>query len=281
VDPAPSRQLSLLGYWESLKVPPIAEYSPFSSRNEKRRIAMRRIWASLFTMMFLFPSVAVFAADPTTDEQKTLYALGVALSRQALTQFNLSEAELEMVKVGMTDGVLKRPEKVNVQEFMPKVQQLVQTRMAAGAETEKKAGADFLAKAATEKGAEKTTSGLVFSTIKAGNGASPKATDTVKVHYHGTLVDGTVFDSSVQRGQPTTFPLNRVIPCWTEGVQKMKVGEKARLVCPSSIAYGDNGAPPKIKPGATLVFEVELLGIETASAGESKKIETPTGEGKK
>ena len=81
----------------------------------------------------------------------------------------------------------------------------------------------------------------------------------MKVHYHGTLRDGTVFDSSVERGEPATFPLNRVIPCWTEGVQKMKVGGKAKLVCPSNIAYGDRGAPPKIKPGATLVFEVELL----------------------
>ncbi len=229
---------------------------------------MQRIWVSLLTTMLLFPSVSVFAADPTTDEQKTLYALGVALSRQALAQFNLSEAELEMVKVGMTDGVLKRPEKVNVQEFMPKVQQLVQTRMAAGAESEKKAGADFQAKAAAEKGAEKTASGLVFSTIKAGSGASPKATDTVKVHYHGTLTDGTVFDSSVERKQPATFPLNGVVPCWTEGVQKMKIGEKARLVCPSSIAYGDEGRPPRIKPGATLVFEVELLSIENAAAGK-------------
>jgi FKBP-type peptidyl-prolyl cis-trans isomerase FkpA/FKBP-type peptidyl-prolyl cis-trans isomerase FklB len=219
--------------------------------------------------MLLFTGTSVFAADPTTDEQKTLYALGVALSRQALGQFNLSEAELEMVKAGMTDGVLKRPEKVNLQEFMPKVQQLAQTRMAAASEVEKKAGAEYLAKAAAEKGAVKTDSGLVYSTIKEGGGASPKATDTVKVHYHGTLTDGTVFDSSVERKQPATFPLNGVIPCWTEGVQKMKVGGKGKLVCPSQIAYGDRGAPPRIKPGATLVFEVELLGIETP--GEGKK----------
>lgn len=229
---------------------------------------MHRIWISLFTMLLFCTGALVFAADPTTDEQKTMYALGLAMS-QSLGPFNLSEAEFEMVKSGLTDGVLKKTQKVNLQEFLPKLQQLQQTRMAAGAATEKKAGADFVAKAAAEKGAEKTASGLVFSTIKAGNGASPKATDTVKVHYHGTLIDGTVFDSSVQRGQPATFPLNGVVPCWTEGVQKMKVGEKARLVCPSTIAYGDRGAPPKIKPGATLVFEVELLGIENPA--ESKK----------
>jgi FKBP-type peptidyl-prolyl cis-trans isomerase len=87
----------------------------------------------------------------------------------------------------------------------------------------------------------------------------------VKVHYHGTLLDGSVFDSSVDRGEPVTFPLNGVIPCWTEGLQLMKVGEKAKLVCPSEIAYGDTGAPPRIKPGATLVFDVELLGIEPAA----------------
>src|SRR5581483_6942048 len=103
-------------------------------------------------------------------------------------------------------------------------------------------------------------SGLVLVPMKDGSGESPKPTDRVKVHYHGTLIDGKVFDSSVQRGQPATFGLNQVIPCWTEGVQKLKVGGKAKLVCPSDIAYGDSGRPPQIPGGATLVFEVELLG---------------------
>ena len=119
----------------------------------------------------------------------------------------------------------------------------------------------FLDKAAAEPGAVKTASGLVYHETEAGTGAAPKATDTVKVHYRGTLIDGTEFDSSYKRNEPAEFPLNRVIPCWTEGVQKMKVGGKARLVCPASIAYGDVGSPPVIPGGATLVFEIELLGV--------------------
>jgi len=118
-----------------------------------------------------------------------------------------------------------------------------------------------LANAAAEKGAVVSASGLVYLSLKDGAGASPGATDTVKVHYRGTFPDGKEFDSSIARGQPAEFPLNRVIKCWTEGVQKMKVGGKARLVCPPGIAYGDRGSPPVIKPGATLVFEVELLEI--------------------
>lgn len=200
------------------------------------------------------------AADPGNDEQKTLYALGVAIA-QSLGDFALSPSELEQVKAGLTDGVLKRPLKADMQVYRPKLQQLAQARAGAVAEQEKKAGAAFLAKAASDPGTKKTASGALVTTIKEGKGPSPKATDTVKVHYHGTLIDGTVFDSSVQRGQPATFPLNGVIKCWTEGLQEMKVGGKSRLVCPASTAYGERGSPPAIKPGATLIFEVELLEI--------------------
>jgi FKBP-type peptidyl-prolyl cis-trans isomerase FkpA len=119
-----------------------------------------------------------------------------------------------------------------------------------------------LTAAAAEPGAVRTDSGLVFRTLKAGNGATPAATDSVRVHYRGTFTDGREFDSSYKRGQPATFPLNRVIKCWTEGVQRMKVGETARLTCPAGIAYGDKGAGNGlIPPGATLRFEVELLGV--------------------
>jgi FKBP-type peptidyl-prolyl cis-trans isomerase FkpA/FKBP-type peptidyl-prolyl cis-trans isomerase FklB len=222
---------------------------------------MRLVLIVLSAFMSLTVSVTNAATpDPATEDQKTLYALGIAIS-QSLNNFALSESELEFVKAGIADGVLKRPRKVDLQTYGPKLQQLQQSRAAAVAEGEKKSGAAFLAKAAAEAGATKTDSGIVIKTLKAGTGASPKATDTVKVHYHGTLIDGTVFDSSVVRGEPASFGLDQVVKCWTEGLQHIKVGDKSRLVCPAALAYGDRGAPPQIKPGATLVFEVELLEI--------------------
>ncbi|OQW33635.1 MAG: peptidylprolyl isomerase [Nitrospira sp. SG-bin1] len=220
---------------------------------------MRLLCLAIGLLLLTTPASAA-STDPVNDDQKTLYALGLAIS-QSLGTFSLSEAELDMVKNGLTDGVLKRTQKVDLQTFGPKIQQLQQARLAVAAESEKKAGAAFTAKAASEKGATKTESGIVITSLKSGNGATPKATDTVKVHYHGTLTDGTVFDSSIKRGEPATFPLNKVIKCWTEGVQQIKVGGKSRLVCPSNLAYGDTGSPPVIKPGSTLIFEVELLEI--------------------
>jgi FKBP-type peptidyl-prolyl cis-trans isomerase FkpA len=120
---------------------------------------------------------------------------------------------------------------------------------------------DAAAKAAKEPGAQVSATGLVFLSLKEGSGPSPQASDKVKVHYRGTLPDGKEFDSSYSRGQPAEFPLDRVIKCWTEGVQRMKVGGKAKLTCPPAIAYGERGAGGVIPPGATLQFEVELLGI--------------------
>ena len=222
---------------------------------------MRHVTGAVSAVVLLMSSLSWAAApEPANDEQKTLYALGVAIS-QSLTPFTLNESELEFVKSGLADGVLKRSQKVDLNVYGPKIQQMQQVRANALADVEKKAGSAFLTKVAAEPGAHKTESGAIITTIKEGKGATPKATDTVKVHYHGTLIDGTVFDSSVKRGEPATFPLNQVIKCWTEAVQLIKVGGKSKLVCPSGIAYGDRGSPPVIKPGATLVFEVELLDI--------------------
>lgn len=217
------------------------------------------------TVMLVALALAVAApawADgtPKTDEEKAFYAFGFNLSQQ-LSMLNLTPAEFELVKSGLSDGVLKKPAQADPKEFYPKFQTLARDRVVANAATEKKAGQEYAEKAAKEKGAQKTASGMVYQEVKAGTGEQPKATDKVKVHYTGMLTDGTVFDSSVQRNQPATFPLNGVIKCWTEGVQLMKVGGKAKLICPSDIAYGDQGRPPQIKPGATLVFDVELLEI--------------------
>ena len=216
----------------------------------------------IVALVALLAGACSAGGDPRldTDEQKTLYALGIALSRN-VSPFNLTADELKLVQAGFADGVLGKEKKVDLDTFGPKIQQLATTRAASTAAAEKKGAEAFVAKAAGEKGATKTASGMIITEIRPGTGETPKATDKVKVHYHGTLIDGTVFDSSVQRGEPITLALNGVIRCWTEGVSMMKVGGKSRLICPPDLAYGDRGAPPTIKPGATLVFEVELLEI--------------------
>ncbi len=218
---------------------------------------MKRIAAAVLATLLAVPALA---SDLKTEEQKTFYAVGLAVSRE-LGVFQLSAAELELVKKGISDGVLGKKPAIELDTYNPKIQELAKTRRDAQGAKLAGVGKDALEKAAKEKGAEKTASGLVVVTLKEGTGASPKETDTVRVHYRGTLVDGKEFDSSYKRGQPAEFPLNGVIKCWTEGVQKIKVGGKARLVCPSAIAYGERGAGASIPPNSTLVFEVELLDI--------------------
>ncbi len=206
------------------------------------------------------PAAAAPAAEskPMTDEEKTIYALGLSVYR-SLGQFDLSPAELEILKQSLTDSESGKPA-VDLNAWGPKIDAFAQARAARVAEREKAASAAYLAKAAAAPGAVKTDSGMIYQELRAGAGASPQATDTVKVNYRGTLVNGTEFDSSYKRSEPAEFPLNGVIPCWTEGVQKMKVGGKATLVCPSGLAYGDQGRP-SIPGGATLIFEIELLEI--------------------
>ena len=160
---------------------------------------------------------------PTTEEQKTLYALGMLIS-QSLSSFELKPEELAMVQKGINDGVTGVKSDIKPEEYGPKVQALQQARLAVAGEKAAAAGVAFLDKASKEAGVTKTASGIVIKHTKVGAGASPAATDQVKVHYAGRLIDGKEFDSSIARGEPATFPLNGVIPCWTEGVQTMKVG---------------------------------------------------------
>jgi FKBP-type peptidyl-prolyl cis-trans isomerase FkpA len=141
------------------------------------------------------------------------------------------------------------------------MQQQATAAAPASAPAQASAGSDLAAAAAKEPGAVVLPSGLVFLSLKEGEGRQPRATDTVRVHYRGTLADGTEFDSSYKRGQAAEFPLNQVIPCWTEGMQRIKAGGKAKLTCPPGIAYGDSGAGGVIPPNATLQFEVELVGV--------------------
>jgi FKBP-type peptidyl-prolyl cis-trans isomerase FkpA len=197
-----------------------------------------------------------------TDEEKTLYTLGLSMYA-SLSQFDLSPSEFEIVKRALADAAAGKPV-LDLNAWGPKIQPFAQARVARVAEREKTASQAYLAKAAVEPGAIRAESGLVYRELRPGSGASPKATDTVKVHYRGTLVNGTEFDSSYRRNEPAQFPLSGVIPCWTEGVQKMKVGGKAALVCPSNLAYGDRGRP-SIPGGAALIFEIELLEIAGAT----------------
>ena len=219
----------------------------------------------------LFSSSFALGKAPQSEDEKILYTLGMVLGRN-LEQFKLSKEEAAIVLDGFSTKLKGGKPAVDMETYGPKIREWHQARSAKiAAEDSKKYKAEgkaFLDKVLKDKKSVKLDSGLVYQVLKEGSGASPKATDRVKVHYHGTLTDGTVFDSSVERKSPATFGLNQVIKCWTEGVQKIKVGGKHRLYCPSDIAYGDRGSPPKIPAGATLVFDVELLEIVKADGGK-------------
>ncbi|HET9475717.1 MAG TPA: FKBP-type peptidyl-prolyl cis-trans isomerase [Steroidobacteraceae bacterium] len=202
-------------------------------------------------------------AGPVTEDEKTLYAIGVYLSKQ-VEPFALKPEEVTQVQKGFADGVAGNKPVVTIEEYIPKIQALQMARMQAT--SEKVAGEEtaYLDKTQKETGATKTASGMLIKHTQEGKGASPAATDQVSVNYAGRFTSGEEFDSSVKNGGPVTFPLDRVIPCWTEGLQLMKVGGKAQLVCPSGLAYGQGGKPPTIPANSTLLFDVELLEIVKA-----------------
>ena len=231
----------------------------------------RNVWTVATAAAILMAGAACMGAGATpkvelkTDDDKTLYALGLTIGGN-IAPYGLTAAELEIVKKGFGDAAVGVKPEIEADAFRQKLPAFMQAHLAAKAQVEKEKSKAFLAQAEKETGAQKTASGMIFTETAKGTGPSPAAADTVKVHYKGTLTDGTEFDSSYKRNEPVEFSLHQVIPCWTEALQKLSVGGKAKVVCPSEIAYGDNGRPPMIPGGATLVFEVELLGITPASA---------------
>jgi len=196
---------------------------------------------------------------PAPDEKEALYAAG-AIQGRKFTSLHLSAKELEIVERGFRDAAANRKLMLrddDLEEWGPKVDAVLGRRTNPDVTAEKDRGRKVAQKMAKERGATTLPSGVVVVAERPGDGPQPALTDKVRVKYEGRLVDGDVFD----KNEGVEFPLNQVIPCWKEGVQRIKVGGKARLVCPADTAYGNSGVPPKIPPGATLIFTVELLGI--------------------
>jgi len=225
-------------------------------------------------MSFLLTGSILFAQETKEESQpidgnKALYSLGVAISKN-LSGYNFKANEVDMIIKGFSDALKNNSKETDVDFSL--INPYLTRKQKENAEIEKAKSNEYLAKAEKEKGAKKEKSGLIYTIIEKGKGENPKPEDVVKVNYKGYLIDGKVFDSSYERNQPAEFPLNAVIPCWTEGLQKIKTGGKIKLVCPSDIAYGDTGRPPVIPGGATLIFEVELLEIVKKEA--PKPIET-------
>jgi len=229
----------------------------------------RRPTALLFAVAALV-GTTLSADEPVleTEDQKTLYMLGLMMAQRVGLAF--SADEVAIVTAGLSDGLMGREPRVPTAEYAAKIQPLLSARLNQAALAQREAGATFREQAAQEPGAVKLPSGVVYSELEAGSGDMPAADDTVTLHYHGTFYDGKIFDSSKLAGQPATFKLDGVIPCFGEALQQMRIGGKSRVICPPETAYGDAGAPPKILPGATLIFEVELLSIAPLESGAAE-----------
>jgi len=196
-----------------------------------------------------------------SDDEKAFYTIGYSWGEK-LKGLNVSEREFKAVIKGAKASVAGTKADVDLQKYSAKIGPMATARSESSALKEKNKGNKFIESyLKSNPKAKKTASGLVYEMLKEGKGKNPAATDTVEVHYHGTLTNGLVFDSSVERNKKISFPLNRVIKGWTEGLQLVKEGGKIKLIIPSELAYGKAGAPPKIPGGATLIFTVELFKI--------------------
>lgn len=208
----------------------------------------------------------VLTSEPKTPKEKISYVLGLDIGNNI--KGLQTDVDLDVLIQGLETSLqgkepLVTPEQMATikKDFSERMMKEREERNKQMSETNKSEGEKFLADNKKKEGVKATDSGLQYMPLEEGNGAKPKATDKVSVHYKGTLIDGTEFDSSYKRGQPATFPLNGVIPGWTEGLQLMKEGAKYRFFIPSNLAYGERGAGPVIGPNATLIFDVELLSI--------------------
>jgi FKBP-type peptidyl-prolyl cis-trans isomerase FkpA len=214
------------------------------------------------------------ASGAPTEDNKIFYSIG-AMAGMGIAEFAPEQSEFDWIARGFADAAMGRETLANPEDHMVEIQSVYAARLASANAEEATASAEFLEQQAAVEGAVTSDSGMIMQVIVVGEGAQPEPTNVVKVHYHGTLRDGTVFDSSVDRGEPAQFPLDKVIPCWTEALTKMKVGGKSRIVCPATIAYGARGYG-SIPGDAALTFEVELLEIIEPGTVESETVESET-----
>ena len=219
------------------------------------------------------PAATDAAADLATDPQKFSYSIGADIGHNLSQPQIKGNVDVPSLEKGLEESFAGKPLRLTDQqrtEIKTAISKQIQAQQAAdraaAVQKNKDEGDKFLADNAIKTGVKTTASGLQYEVLTEGQGDHPAASDKVTVNYKGSLLDGTVFDSSYDRGQPVSFPLGNVIPGWTEGVQLMTPGSKYKFYIPAKLAYGERGAPPKIGPNSTLVFEVELIGVEKAAA---------------
>jgi FKBP-type peptidyl-prolyl cis-trans isomerase FkpA/FKBP-type peptidyl-prolyl cis-trans isomerase FklB len=225
-------------------------------------------WPANLLSAVLVSAPLLSAAEPApakapalaTDREKILYVMGALLGRP-VSSLDLSEADVALVAAGLADSASRRPLRASAEEWGLRVSEFSQKRVSEIAAAEKKKATPFFGREEARPGTRRQPEGFLYREVAAGTGPSPSPTGKVFISYTGTIVDGTVFETTSTVGRPVTFDLERVIPCWQKALPLMKAGGKARIVCPSELAWGDFGHPPHVKPGAPVVFDLELVQV--------------------